>query len=126
MNSFLHQYLKSLAVVSVFFIAMISTYLLIHRERIFPDENTVVVYGRDSCGFTQSMRTFLERRNISYIYANIDNPIIDREMWFHLHQIAASDLSPGYAHFPVVRVNGETLEQPHEEVVLTHMTRTNQ
>jgi glutaredoxin len=117
-DRFLIQYLKYLAVTTVFFTSMIGSYLLIHHKRIFPSLSTVVVYGRNSCGITQSMRAFLKQNNVSYIYANIDNSFIDKEMWFYLHKVAASDPDPGYAYFPVVRVNGQTLERPEEDTVL--------
>ncbi len=125
MDRFLIQYLKSLAVIIVFFTAMIGTYFLIHHERIFPSLSTLVVYGRNSCGITQSMRSFLEQHHVPYIYANIDNPLLNKEMWFRLHQVAASDPDPGYAYFPVIRINGETLERPDEETVLSLYQQAN-
>lgn len=119
MNKYFMQYLKYMAVVTVFFTSMIGSYLFMHRDRLFPSLSTVVVYGTNNCGITRSMRAFLQKNNVPYVYANVENTFLDEEMWFFLKKIAASDPDPKYAYFPVVRVNDQILERPEEETVVS-------
>ena len=116
--TFLKRYLKALLLILTFLCAMTVTYVAANHQRLFPDDSTIVIYGRDSCGSTQDMKAFLDALHIPYIYANIDKPLLDEEMWHFLHQIPHMDTNPGYAYFPVVRVNGSIMENPHEDMVL--------
>ncbi len=42
-------------------------------------EQGLVIYGRNSCGFTSKYRKELKQANIEFIYKDIDNPANDKE-----------------------------------------------
>ncbi|MCH6483266.1 hypothetical protein MMG85_06760 [Pseudoxanthomonas sp. LH2527] len=80
--------------------------------------NTVVVYGRDGCGYTRQMLASLQGRNIPVTYVDIDRPGASQA--FH-DRFDGSGLADhrGYA-LPVVEVDGEVHARPSPDVVAYH------
>jgi glutaredoxin len=93
-------------------------YVAMNSQRIFPAAQTVVIYGRDTCGFTSAMRERLTDEHIPFIYANIDNSFVNEEMWHHLKKNAAAGQPLHTAHLPVVLINHQVLERPEETEVI--------
>ena len=116
---FVRIYATMVAVLVVGASSAVGTYLLVHRDRLFPKAYTVVVYGRDTCSITTAMRSFLQQKNVPFVYASVDNPFVDQEMWYFHDKIAPGLANPNHAEFPLVRINGNVLESPQEEVVLS-------
>lgn len=107
-------YIKVLAVLAVFLVAMGGTYIGMHAQRVFPADDQIVIYGRDSCGFTIALRDTLDAQKIPYVYANLDKPLISEELW------AKVDLPPSKTTvtLPMVQINGSVLESPSSQDVL--------
>ena len=80
--------------------------------------NTVLVYGRDGCGYTRRMLASLRGRNIPVTYVDLDRAEASRA--FH-ERFDDSGLagSRGYA-LPVVEVDGEVSMRPSPDVVVYH------
>jgi hypothetical protein len=105
----------SLAAVLVLLLAAATTYGYLHRDHLFPRADVIVVYGRETCGITRRVRDGLASRGIPYVFADVDVPAIDDEMWFKL--------GPAFREptitFPVVHVGGRILLTPSAEQVAT-------
>ena len=83
-----------------------------------PDgKGTVVVYGRDSCSYTQRTLAFLKDNNVPTTYVDIDAPGINP-----LFQERFADASfitdKGYP-LPVVEINGHASARPDPSGLLT-------
>jgi hypothetical protein len=118
LGRFIRLYVRTCIAVVVLMASFIATYLSVHAQRIFPAAESVVIYGRDSCGFTSAMRADLDDRAIPYIYANIDSSFVNEEMWHHLAKGAKAGDEPHTAHLPVVLVNDQVLERPDSAFVI--------
>jgi glutaredoxin len=95
-------------------------YLAWHRDRIFPALDTVVIYGRDTCGVTTDMRTTLTEAKVPFKYVNVDDGYLqDQEMQYLVQVIPHQKPQSGYIQFPVVRVAGQLFERPDHERVLS-------
>lgn len=105
--------------------SMFGTHLLLNKDTIFPDPKTVVVYGRDRCAITASMLATLDRSHVPYLYRNVDRFLVSHEMWYHLDRSEAQDDDPTLAEFPVVVLNGRTMERPLQQEVLDRYRRAN-
>jgi glutaredoxin len=80
------------------------------------DKPYVVVYGRDSCGWTQKMLKDLHASGIKYSYMIVDK----REVADTLHaRMTQSGLDTRRYNLPVVDVNGEIFIRPDVTVVIT-------
>ncbi|MCX5864005.1 MAG: hypothetical protein NTW42_02900 [Deltaproteobacteria bacterium] len=101
-------FIKSLILILVFIISSVSTYSFINRDRLFPLKNKVIIYGREKCGITLEVRGELEKRNIEYIFANVDIPLIDSEMWYKL----GPRFEKKTVIFPVVHIAEKMLLTP--------------
>ena len=75
----------------------------------------VVVYGRDSCGYTQRMRNELAREGIDFRYARIDRQAVADRV--HKRMRAAGIDTSRYS-LPVVDVNGHIRTRPGPESVI--------
>jgi|SRR5690554_7225661 len=79
-----------------------------------PGSPYVIVYGRDSCGWTNQMRKQLAQEGIRFGYQVVD----DRSVADGLHQKMESvGLSTRRYNLPVVEVNGKVLIRPDLETV---------
>ncbi len=80
--------------------------------------NTVLVYGRDGCGYTRQMLASLRSRNIPVTYIDLDRA--DMSSAFH-ERFDGTGLAGqrGYA-LPVVEVDGEVSMRPSPDVVAYH------
>lgn len=75
----------------------------------------VVVYGRNTCGFTQQLLKSLRGEKITYHYFIVD----DKQVADRLHQrMTASGISTRRYNLPVVDVNGKIYVRPTLEKVL--------
>lgn len=73
------------------------------------EEPYVVVYGRDSCGYTQKMREKLARAGIGHQYKIIDKSAVADRIHDRMRK-AAMDTSRYW--LPVVDVNGSIRTRP--------------
>lgn len=99
--------------------AVVGGYGFVHRDRLFPEHHTVVVYGRESCSITRSVREGLHERNIPYLFADIDIPAIDDELRYKL---GPRFKEPTYT-LPVVHVAGQVLLTPSAERIAQALAR---
>jgi glutaredoxin len=77
----------------------------------YSTSSNVIVYGRDSCSFTTSLKSQLDSEGINYTYQNIDNEDSSDEMWEKV--IKTSWYLDGESvGLPVVDVNGTVLTRP--------------
>lgn len=76
----------------------------------------IVVYGRNTCGFTQKMRKGLAANGVSHHYLIVD----DKQVADVLHKrMTASSISTRRYNLPVVDVSGKLYVRPTLERVLT-------
>lgn len=75
----------------------------------------VVVYGRDSCGWTQKYLKDLKTEGIKVIYKNVDSKEVSEEL--HPRMEKAGLDTRGYG-LPVIDVNASMFIQPELNIVL--------
>jgi hypothetical protein len=92
---------------------LFGAYAFTHRDRLFPPMNTVVVYGRETCGITKMVRSGLDARHITYVFADIDVSAIKDELNYKL---GPHFKEPRYT-LPVVHVGGALLLTPTADQV---------
>jgi hypothetical protein len=88
-----------------------------HSSKLEPlyDRSYIVVYGRDSCGWTQKYRKELGDMHIFYIYKSVD----DKNSADELHQkMAKAGLDTSYYNLPVIDVNANIFIRPEMGKVL--------
>jgi len=79
------------------------------------DHPYVVVYGRESCGFTQSTMNELKRARIDFEFGDVDDSAVADELHSRM-EIAGLDTS--YYLLPVVDLNNElTIRPQNRELV---------
>lgn len=92
-----------------------------HRFALSVDASRpyVVVYGRDSCGYTSRMREFLREQGVPFEYRVVDeSPVAD-----HLHaQMRAAGISTRRYNLPVVDVAGYISVRPEPAEVVAAYT----
>lgn len=90
---------------------------IFHDIRIEPLYNQpyVVVYGRDSCGWTQKYLKDLKNKGIKVVFKNVDSKGVSEEL--HPRMEKAGLDSRGYS-LPVIDVNASMFIQPELNVVL--------
>lgn len=75
----------------------------------------VVVYGRDSCGYTSQLRRYLTERGIPYEYRVVD----DRSVADPLHErMERAGISTRRYNLPVVDVSGVLSVRPEPDGVV--------
>ncbi|NZA25820.1 hypothetical protein H0E84_05445 [Luteimonas sp. SJ-92] len=86
-----------------------------------PSGDTVVVYGRDNCGYTRRTLASLRASNVPVTYVDIDYP--DASGFFH-DKFDGTSLAGerGYA-LPVVEVAGRASMRPDPEIVARQFRR---
>jgi hypothetical protein len=87
---------------------LLSAYCYQHRDRIFPQRGTVVVYGREKCSITQMVREDLSQSGIPYVFADVNIRAIRDELHFKL----GPDFNEPHYTYPVVHVGGKILLTP--------------
>ena len=76
---------------------------------------SILVYGKKSCGFTQTMRQNLDKNKYHYTYYDMDkNKAKISEMWDKIHRGCPSCSS---TRLPVMDLNGKILIRPSFEEV---------
>ncbi len=76
---------------------------------------SILVYGRKSCGFTQTMRQNLDKNKYHYTYYDVEkNKAKLSEMWDKVHRGCPSCSS---TRLPVMDLNGKILIRPSFEEV---------
>ncbi len=113
MRRFAIVYLKVLLWSGILVISFAAVYTAIFRERIFPAPSQVVIYGRNSCGYTADLRERLVATSVPFKYADIDNSVVRMEFEFQLNLQEARVVK-----LPLVLVNGNKLEQPEPATVM--------
>jgi len=94
-------------------------YCFDNRDRIFPEKNTVVVYGREACAVTKMIRAGLTGKGIPYIFANIDIGAINDELRYKL---GPKFKEPSYT-LPVVHVAGKILLTPSPDQIQEELSQ---
>lgn len=87
---------------------LFGVYCFANRDPLFPPMNSVVVYGRESCGITRMVRAGLDAKHISYVFADIDIKAINDELNYKL---GPNFKEPRYT-LPVVHVGGALMLTP--------------
>jgi glutaredoxin len=103
----------------VIILSVVGLYCFVNRDRIFPGQNTVVVYGRETCGITKMVRASLTEKGIPYIFANIDIEAINDELRYKL---GPKFKEPSYT-LPVVHVAGKMLLTPSADHVQEELSQ---
>jgi hypothetical protein len=75
----------------------------------------IIVYGRDSCGWTQKYRKDFENMNIHYVYKSVDNKNVGDELYPRMKK-AGLDVSS--INLPVIDVNAHILIRPEMKKIL--------
>jgi len=91
--------------------------LLRNPQQFLNTSKTVLVYGRQSCGWTQQMLAELNQFGIPYQYKDVDNDAISDEMWTVL-RISGQDTSSS-VNLPVISVNKQIMIRPDVTDVMT-------
>lgn len=80
-----------------------------------PASPYVIVYGRDTCSITRSMRKDLESRGIEYNYRKIDDAAVADNLHRKMESLG---ISTRQYNLPVVEVNARILIRPDVSVVM--------
>lgn len=92
---------------------LFGAYCFANRDRLFPPMNSVVVYGRESCGITKMVRAGLDAKHVPYIFADINVKAIKDELNYKL---GPNFKEPSYT-LPVVHVGGALMLTPTAEQI---------
>lgn len=103
----------ALVALVVIVLLLFGGYCFANRDRLFPPMNSVVVYGRETCGITKQVRSGLEAKHIPYLFADIDVSAIKDELNYKL---GPNFKEPSYT-LPVVHVGGALLLTPTADQV---------
>jgi glutaredoxin len=109
---------KNILFILVIFFAAYKGWNYLQKESIEPlySKPYVVVYGRNSCGWTKRMIDDLKSSGISYEYQIVD----DKEVADLLHhRMQLSGISTRRYNLPVVDVNGSLSIRPESQTVLS-------
>ncbi len=79
----------------------------------------IVVYGRDTCGWTQQSLGDLRNSGIQVIYKNLDDATVGDELHPRMRQ---TGLDTSYYLLPVIDVNSKIFIRPEMETVLASFT----
>lgn len=75
----------------------------------------IAIYGRDSCGYTQGLKKFLDSAGISYDYYRVDN----KKSADRLHaKMQDAGISTRHYNLPVVDISGEISVRPDPREVV--------
>ena len=94
--------------------------LISNREpEIGPDPGlqspSIVVYGRETCGYTKQMLASLAAKGIRATFRSVD----DAAQADHLHaRMEAAGLDTGHYQLPVVDANGQLSIRPAPEAIV--------
>jgi glutaredoxin len=112
--------MKNLIIVALLVLGGYQLYNQINLGKVEPEYNHsyVVVYGRDSCGWTNRMRKSLAAQGIDFEYRQIDEKIVAD----NIHQrMGSAGIDTGYYFLPVVEVNGNIQARPELDWVLSNL-----
>lgn len=118
-SDFIRIYLKLIFLLCFFLLVLVASHIVINKQRVLPDADQLVVYGRDTCGYTTLLRHQLDENNIDYIYANIDKTFVETEMWIKLGYLTGGITS---AKLPVVEYQNGLTERPDLNSLLNQIT----
>jgi hypothetical protein len=75
----------------------------------------VIVYGRDSCGWTQKYLHDLKNKHVKFVYESVDS----KDVCDELHpRMRAAGLNIEIYNLPVIDVNGQLFIRPELDRVL--------
>jgi glutaredoxin len=112
--------MKKLIIVALLVLGGYQFYNQINLGKVEPeyDHSYVVIYGRDSCGWTKKIRKDLTAKGIDFEYRQIDEKIVAD----NIHQrMKSSGIDTGYYLLPVVEVNGNIQARPEFDWVLSNL-----
>ena len=72
----------------------------------------IVVYGRDSCGFTQNTIKELRNVNVKFEYQSIDDKSVANELHSRMESM---NLDTSYYLLPVVDINNSIIIRPENK-----------
>ncbi|MCP4553644.1 MAG: hypothetical protein GY834_16740 [Bacteroidetes bacterium] len=75
----------------------------------------VIVYGRDSCGWTQQYLKDLKNEGIELIYESVDNEGVGDELHSRMRE---AGIDTRRYNLPVIDVNGQIFVRPKLDIVL--------
>jgi len=75
----------------------------------------VVVYGRDSCGYTQKTLRELSNAEIPFEYKIVDDKVVANELHTRME---ASDIDTRFYYLPVVDVNNRITIRPSTDGII--------
>jgi glutaredoxin len=91
--------------------------LIRNSQQFLNASNIVLVYGRESCGWTQQMLEELNQLGIPYQYRDVDNEAMSDEMWTAL-RFAGQDTSSSVG-LPVISINKQVMIRPDVTEVMS-------
>lgn len=84
------------------------------------DESYVIVYGRDSCGWTRQAVEQLAQSGVNYEYYKID----EQNVADHVHKrMRDANIPTNRYNLPVVDVNGKIAARPDMDDVLVNYNK---
>ena len=87
----------------------------VNRIEALYDQPYVVVYGRDSCGWTQKYLKDLKNKGIKVIFKNVDSKEVGEELHPRMEK---AGLDTRRYILPVIDVNASMFIQPELKIVL--------
>jgi glutaredoxin len=112
--------MKNLIIVALLILGGNQLYNQINLGKVEPeyDHSYVVIYGRNSCGWTNKMRKHLAVQGIDFEYRQIDESVVAN----HIHQrMNSSGIDTRHYLLPVVEVNGNIQIRPELDWVLSNL-----
>ena len=84
---------------------------------VLPDgKGTVMVFGRDGCGYTTRTLAFLKENNVPTTYIDIDDPAMQAAFQDRFRE---SSVNQGGYHLPIVEINGHASSRPDPSGLLS-------
>ena len=84
-------------------------------------EGEVVVYGRETCGYTRRMLAFLQDERVPVRYFDVDDPAVEAAYQAKFHGTALAE--DGRYRLPIVEHRGIASERPEPADVLAAFRR---
>ncbi len=91
-------------------------YFVLEKNEALYEEPYVLVYGRDSCGWTRKYLNDLKAEEIEPIYEIVDEQEVSNELHTRMEKAGLSTRRYG---LPVIDVNGQLFIRPDLDTILT-------
>lgn len=98
--------MKNIVVLGLFFISFISISLSGTQKDVkFQNQETIIIYGSDTCHYCLDTKTYLKESGIGFIYFDVDvNLEKQREM---IEKLKKANISLSNLSLPVIDKKGE-------------------